>query len=285
MPLEKKRAPKRSKRSLETPIVETILDDLTYTTSTSTIVDGGLRDGQGASSVINDIKGKRKVYQRGKRTTVAPTAETTSGIGSDINNTQRQNYLNNMITTQTKGQTDNNSNSANSRKSYSSKTTDSRYFEEEAEEGEEDDNDDEDDEGEFEEDDEEENSGELGTETHSPQQNAKGSNSYGIDYAEEGINALNGSAVGNYHSDQQEEHAYAISVDHNIINHNNCRPPIGKVVASKDFYKRLAKNQSPSEPTSLYAPSFSPPRYTSSGGCGSSTLLPSPTLLQQYFGK
>jgi len=280
MALDKKRAPKRSKKSSETPIVETVLDELTYTTSTSAIVDGGLRDGEGSSSANNDVKGKRKVYQRGKRSTVAPTAATTSGIGSDINNTHSQNHLNSMITSQTKGQTDNNSNSANSRKSYSSKTTDSRYFEEEAEEGEEDDNDDEDDEGEYYEDDEEDN-GELGTETQYLQKNVKGSNCYGMDFAEEGINAVNGSAVGNYHSDQQDEHAYAISVDHNIVNHNTVRPPIGKVVASKDFYKRLAKNQTPSEPTGLYAPSFSPPRCNSSGGSGSSTLLPSPTILQQ----
>ena len=280
MPLGKKRDTKRSKMSSATPIVETVLDDLTYTTSSSTIADGGLRDGKVASSANNDVKGKRKVYQRGKRSTVASIAATTSGIGSDISNTQSANYLNNMITTQTIGQTDNNSNSANSRNSYTLKTTDNRYFEEEAEEGEEDDNDDEDDEGEFFEDDEEDN-GELGTETQYPQKNGNGSNCYGMDFAEEGVNAVNGSAVGNYHNDQQDEHAYAISVDHNIVNHNSVRPPIGKVVASKDFYKRLAKNQSPSEPTGLYAPSFSPPKYTSSGGSGSSTLLPSPTLLQQ----
>jgi len=259
MALEKKRANKRTRKG-SVPIGETVLEDVTYTNNTTSMVTkNDYQDGGRVGNITTDVKGK----QRGRRSKANSNVASSSNIGS--------------VTQTTRGQTTGkSSNSTNTRSPYSTKTGGQQYFEEEADEGEEEDED-EDDEGEVYEEDEEDDV-EVKSEHQNLLNKSNPLNYDGKNYAID-VNAMKETEFENYNCEDQE-HAYAISVDHNVLMHNTERPPIGTVVASTDFYKSLAKSRPSNEATGSYAPSFSPPRYqqttnTSSVGSGTSAFMPS----------
>ena len=64
MAVEKKKV-KRTRKAPE-PLVETVLEELNYTTSTSSMASGDLRNGGGAGSITNVGHQDKKGKPRGK---------------------------------------------------------------------------------------------------------------------------------------------------------------------------------------------------------------------------
>ena len=277
MAVEKKKV-KRTRKAPE-PLVETVLEELNYTTSTSSMASGDLRNGGGAGSITNVGHQDKKGKPRGKGSKIQSTEAMSTNVDSVKISSQGQ--------TQTRGRSSGKANDSKSNRPYSSCRGVKRpIYDVEAEEGEEEDEEEEeeedDDEGEFFEDGEDEYD-ETATDEQTKQN--QGHDLYCNDQVSgSGFNGNHGKEFEVNYNVAQEGNAYAISVDHDIRTQSTVRPPIGAFVASKDMYRKLSHQQISHQTTGSYASSFSPSKVQqeskTSFGVGSSTSAPSNMVRQ-----
>ena len=272
---DKKRL-KGGKQTAE-PIVQTVLEELSYTASTSNINQSVLQNGGGAGKIIKDENNEKAVKTRGRSSKEKPITSMSTSVGAITQSTSGGKVLNNRQTTQTRGRPTDKSKGVKSG-AYCSTVGDKReYFDDEAEVGDEDEEDDEDEEENEHEnyDDDDEDEGVVRGDQNQQTQ------FFGTDGDDENYAAGhyedNHKETKGYSNSLQDESNYAIVDDHNITSNSTVRPSIGKVVVSNEFYKKLA-NQKPSssQSGSMYAKSFNAPKNnqtsTMSSGSGSGTL-------------
>jgi len=269
-PEKKRRLTKKNSAEVQ-PIVETVMEDISYTANTSLIVQNESHNGSGGVGGGKTVKIKKEVKPRS--TTRAKSSISSGTIDSAATSTIKAQSPSNTVQLkhETRGRTKKGNSQSDSKSTERKKRL---YYEEEAEEGEENEEDEDDEEEEEDEDDVEDEEDE--------DQNINGEGQdeeYVANHNEyyEDNNKVNS-------KDHQEEPTYAIELDHNIISHGSARPPIGNVVVSSEFYKRLAQKQTAPQSTNMYAPSFNAPKLNQanaiSSGSGSSVSHP-PQMVSQ----
>ena len=269
------------------PIVQTVLEELSYSASTSSINQSVLQNGGGAGNIINDENNKKSVKTRGRSPKEKPITSMRTSVGAITQPTSGENVLNNRQTTQTRGRPTDKSKDIKSG-AYSSTVGDKReYFDDEAEEGDEDEENEEDEEeDEHENYDEDEKNEGVDRGDQNQQTQFFGADGDDENYAAEHYEDHHKETKG-YSNSLQDESNYAIVDDHNITSNSTVRPSIGKVVVSNEFYKKLAHQKpSSSQSGSMYAQSFNAPKNsqtsTMSSGSGSGTSASAaPNLVRQ----
>jgi len=243
MPLEKKRRLKKNSSAETLPIVETVMEDVSYTATSSSIVQNELINRSGGVGGEKKVKIKKEVKPR--NTSKAKSSVSSSTIASAATTTITGLPSNDVLLKhETRGRSKVTTQGIKKGDSKSTKQQKSLYYEEEAEEGEEDEEDEED---------EEEEADEVDEEDEDQFNNDEGQ---GKEYD---ANHDQGVQIGVNYNDHQDHSAYALEVDHNIISNSSARPPIGSVLVSNEYYKRLAQKQTAPLSSNMYAPSFNAP--------------------------